>query len=153
VDATTVLITVYCLIDDWLAGQRLRQRTLADSEVLTHPVCRGVTGRRHRQGPVRALRRHDRDWFQALGRVHRTTVTRQAANLWAIKHRLRQNLLLQVECDPRVCLVDSVAVPICRFARADRCRRLRELAAWVTMRSPSRLTLACAPICGCAGQG
>jgi hypothetical protein len=37
-DATTLLITVYCLIDDWLAGRRLRQRgpqpTLADSEVL-----------------------------------------------------------------------------------------------------------------------
>jgi hypothetical protein len=27
-------------------------------------------------------------------------------------------------------MVDSVAMPICRFARAYRCRRLRELAAW-----------------------
>jgi hypothetical protein len=38
-DATTLLITVYCLIDDWLAGRRLRQRgpapTLSDGEVLT----------------------------------------------------------------------------------------------------------------------
>jgi hypothetical protein len=25
-DATTLLVTVYCLIDDWLAGRRLRQR-------------------------------------------------------------------------------------------------------------------------------
>jgi hypothetical protein len=25
-DATTLLITTYCLIDDWLAGRRLRQR-------------------------------------------------------------------------------------------------------------------------------
>ena len=35
-DATTLLITVYCLIDDWLAGRRLRQRgpnpVLSDSE-------------------------------------------------------------------------------------------------------------------------
>ena len=38
-DATTLLISVYCLIDDWLADRRLRQRApkpmLADSEVLT----------------------------------------------------------------------------------------------------------------------
>jgi hypothetical protein len=38
-DATTLLITVYCLVDEWLAGRRLRQRgpqpILSDSEVLT----------------------------------------------------------------------------------------------------------------------
>jgi Transposase DDE domain len=41
-----------------------------------------------------------------------------------------QHLLGQVRFDPAVLLVDSVAIPVCRFARADRCRRLRELAAW-----------------------
>jgi hypothetical protein len=25
-DATTLLITVYCLVDDWLAGRQLRRR-------------------------------------------------------------------------------------------------------------------------------
>jgi hypothetical protein len=55
---------------------------------------------------------------------------RQAANLWAVKAQLHQELLGQVDFDPQISLVDSVAVPICRFARADRCRRLRELAAW-----------------------
>jgi hypothetical protein len=38
-DATTLLITVYCLIDDRLAERQLRRRgpqpILADSEVLT----------------------------------------------------------------------------------------------------------------------
>jgi hypothetical protein len=38
-DATTLLITVFCLVDEWLGGRRLRQRApqpiLADSEVLT----------------------------------------------------------------------------------------------------------------------
>jgi hypothetical protein len=38
-EVTTFIVTVFCLIDEWLAGQRLRQRgpqpTLADSEVLT----------------------------------------------------------------------------------------------------------------------
>ncbi len=38
-DITTYLISVYCLVDEWLKGKRLRQRgsqpQLADSEVLT----------------------------------------------------------------------------------------------------------------------
>jgi len=38
-DHTTFMIKVFCLIDDWLKGKRLRQRgpqpKLADSEVLT----------------------------------------------------------------------------------------------------------------------
>jgi hypothetical protein len=50
--------------------------------------------------------------------VHRSSFARQAANLWAVKHCLRQHLLTEVEFDPQVCLVDSLAVPICRFARA-----------------------------------
>src|SRR4030095_717712 len=97
-DATTLLITVYCLIDDWLAGRRLRQRgpqpTLADSEVLTIACGGGVLG------------------------MHRGTLVRQAANLWAVKAQLHQELLGQVDFDPQISLVDSVAVPVCRFARA-----------------------------------
>jgi hypothetical protein len=54
----------------------------------------------------------------------------QAAGLWPVKHRLWQHLLTQIRFDPRVCLVDSVPIPICRFARAYRCWWLRELAAW-----------------------
>jgi hypothetical protein len=38
-ELTTFIVSVFCLLDDWLAGQHLRQRgpqpTLADSEVLT----------------------------------------------------------------------------------------------------------------------
>jgi hypothetical protein len=41
-DATTLLIMVYCQVDEWLAGRRLRQRgpkpILADSEVLASVV-------------------------------------------------------------------------------------------------------------------
>jgi len=133
-DATTLLITVYCLIDDWLAGRRLRQRgpqpTLADSEVLTIECVGEFLGIDTDKGLYEHFRRHWADWFPALGRVHRSTFVRQAANLWVVKQRLYQHLLSQVQYDPAVSLVDSVAVPICRFARAYRCRRLREQAAW-----------------------
>ena len=133
-DVTTFTVTVFCLIDDWLASQRLRQRgpapILADSEVLTIECVGEFLGIDTDTGLYQYFRRHWADWFPGLRLVHRTTFLRQAANLWAVKHRLHQHLLTQVEFDPAVSLVDSVAVPICRFARAYRCRRLRELAAW-----------------------
>jgi hypothetical protein len=133
-DATTLLITVYCLIDDWLAGRRLRQRgpqpILADSEVLTIECVGEFLGIDTDKGLYEHFCRYWGDWFPALGRIHRTTFVRQAANLWAVKQRLHQHLVTQVEFDPRLSLVDSVAIPVCRFARAYRCRRLRELAAW-----------------------
>ena len=39
------------------------------------------------------FRRHYGQWFPALRRVHRTTFTRQMANLWVLKKRLWRHLL------------------------------------------------------------
>ncbi|MFI6326250.1 IS982 family transposase [Nonomuraea sp. NPDC050556] len=133
-DITTFVITVFCLIDDWLADQRLRSRgpapTLADSEVLTIECVGEFLGIDTDVGLYQYFRRHWAAWFPALCRVHRTTFTRQAANLWATKQRLHQHLLDHVSYDPQISLIDSITIPICRFARAYRCRRLREVAAW-----------------------
>jgi hypothetical protein len=133
-DATTLLVTVYCLIDDWLAGRRLRQRgpqpILADSEVLTIECVGEFLGIDTDKGLFEHFRCHYRDWFPALGRIHRTTFTRQAANLWAVKAQLRQQLLSQVSFDPQVSILDSFPMPVCRFGRAYRCRRLAGLAAF-----------------------
>ena len=159
-DLTSFLVTVFCLIDDWLTSQHLHLRrrgprpVLADSEVLTIE-CAGEyldtdTGLYH------YFRDNWGEWFPALRRVHRTTFTRQAANLWAVKQRLYRHLLTQVQHDPAITLVDSVAIPVCRFARAYRCRRLRELAAWghdpVAKQTYLGLPWACARTCGCAGR-
>jgi Transposase DDE domain len=133
-DATTLLITVYCLIDDWLAGRRLRQRgpnpILADSEVLTIECVGEFLGIDTDKGLYDYFRRSWGDWFPALGRIHRTTFTRKAANLWAVKAQLRQQLLAQVSYDPAVSILDSFPMPVCRFGRAYRCRRLAGLAAF-----------------------
>jgi hypothetical protein len=135
-DVTTFLVTVFCLIDEWLVGQpgRLRQRgpkpTLADSEVLTIECVGEFLGIDTDSGLYTYFRRHWGEWFPGLLRVHRTSFLRQAANLWAVKQRLHRYLLTQLDCDPQLWIVDSAAVPICRFARAYRCRRLRELAGW-----------------------
>ena len=156
-DATTLLITVYCLIDEWLAGRRLRQRgpqpILADREVLTIKGVGSSGGIDTDKGLYEHFRRHWGDWFPALGRVHRTTFVRQAANLWAVKAQLRRQLLGRVGFDPQVSILDSFPVPVCRFGRADRCRRLAGLAAFGRDEGPSRPFTASAPTSGSAGPG
>jgi Transposase DDE domain len=133
-DTSTVLVTVYCLVDDWLKGQKLRQRgpapTVSDSEVLTIEIVGEFLSLDTDTGLFNYFRRHYADWFPALGEVSRTTFSRQAANLCPVKARLWQFLLGQLQLDPQLGLVDSFPLPVCRFARAYRCRRLRGWAAF-----------------------
>jgi hypothetical protein len=131
-DVTTFMITVYCFIDDWMKGKRLRQRgpqpTLNDSEVLTMEVVGECLGIDTETALYRHFRWHWADWFPGVREVERTTFTRQMANLWWVKAQLWQALLQHLTYDPHLAFVDSFPVPVCRFARAYRCRRLRDLA-------------------------
>lgn len=133
-DITTFMITVYCFVDDWLKGQRLRQRgpqpTLHDSEVLTMEIVGEFLGIDTDVALYRYFCRHWSAWFPRLQTVNRTTFTRQMANLWQVKDRLWQAVLQQTTYDPELAFVDSFPVPVCRFARAYRCRSLREWAAF-----------------------
>ncbi len=52
------------------------------------------------------------------------------ANLWAMKEKLWRELLDRIGFDPEVSLIDSFPVPVCRFARAYRCRVLAEESAF-----------------------
>ena len=158
-DLTTFLVTVFCLIDDWLAGQplRLRQRgprpTLADSEVLTIECVGEFLGIDTDTGLYEYFRRHWADWFPALGRVHRTSFVRQAA-----KGVGGQAPPAATPAHPG--RLRPAALAGRQRGRADLplrpCRSLPTAAGapppGATMRSPSRPTLGCAPICGCAGQ-
>jgi hypothetical protein len=133
-DLSTFIVSVFCLIDDRLQGRRLRQRgpepTLADSEVLTMEVVGEFLGIDTDEGIYAYFHRHYGEWFPALKEVHRTTFCRQAANLWAVKRTLWKHLLGRVRFDPKISLIDSSPVPVCRFARAYRCRRLAEESAF-----------------------
>lgn len=133
-DITTYLVSVYCLIDDWLKGRRLRQRgpqpRLSDSEVLTMEVVGEFLGIDTDQGLYTYFRRFFGDWFPALCQIDRTTFARQAANLWVVKEKLLADLSQQVPHDPLISVVDSFPMPVCRFARAPRCRRFAGLAAF-----------------------
>jgi Transposase DDE domain len=136
VDLSTFLITVFCVVDDWLEGEpKLRQRGphpgLADSEVLTIEIVGEFLGIDSEKDLFAYFRRHYGEWFPALQEVYRTTFTRQVANLWVAKERLCQHLLCrEIDFDPLFSLVDSFPVAVCRFARAYRCRILAEESAF-----------------------
>lgn len=137
-DLDTLIVTVFCLVDDALAaaldGKPVRQRgprpLLADAEVLTMEAIGEYLGMDQDKAIFAYFRCHYSHFFPALRRLHRTTFARQAANLWRVKEKLWQHLLKSLEVDRAVSLIDSFPVPICRFARATRCRRLRELSAY-----------------------
>jgi len=127
-DITTYLIGVFCLVDDFLKDKRLRQRgpqpTLSDSEVLTMEIVGEFLGIDTDSGLFRHFRRYYGDWFPALCQIDRTSFVRQAANLWAVKQALWAQLIRWIEHDPLIAITDSLPIPVCRFGRAYRCRRL-----------------------------
>lgn len=135
-DLSTFIITVFTLIDDWFQAThlRLRQRgpqpTLQDSEVLTIEVVGAFLGMSTDKEVFNHFRRHWGSWFPGLHHIHRTTYVRQSANLWQVKALLWQHLLGHIAMDPAFSIMDGFPVPVCRFARANRCRRLREHSAY-----------------------
>ena len=133
-DISTFIIAVFCLVDDQLKGRRIRQRgptpKLSDSEVLTIEIVGEFLRLDTDKALYRYFRRHYGEWFPALGEVHRTTFTRQAANLWKAKERLWHDLVALAPHDPTFAICDSMPLPACLFARAYRCRRFRGEAAF-----------------------
>ncbi len=129
-DLSTFIVSVFCLIDDQLKDLgRLRGRgpapTLFDSEVLTIEIVGALLGIDEDTKLFEYFQRHYAHYFPNLRCVHRTTFTRQAANLWKAKERLWQRLLAETPHDPGFALADSFPLPACLFARAYRCRRFR----------------------------
>lgn len=133
-DITTFMIAVFCLIEDFLSGRQLRARgpqpTLRDSEVLTMEVVGEFLGIDTESNIFTHFCRHYADWFPGLRQITRTTFTRQAANLWKVKQELWQIVAQAIPQDPYISIVDSFPVPVCRFARAPRCRSFGEVAAF-----------------------
>ena len=96
-DPDLVLTHIFCLVDDLLPRERLRQRgfapTLADSEVLTMELAGEFWGLEKESDLYRHFRWHFAHLFPALLQFDRTTFTRQMANLWAVKYLLWRRLL------------------------------------------------------------
>ena len=126
------IITCFCTIDEMmpmvLNDQRLRARgpapKLSDSEVITMEIVGSSLSLSQDKELFCSFQRHSMHFFPALRGLHRTTFVRQAANLWAIKERLWGWLRDEmVTYDTQLSIVDSVPVPVCRFARAPRAPR------------------------------
>ena len=129
-----MIIAVYCTVDDavkqllpQLPQGRLRQSgppaLLSESEVLTIEVMGLFLGHAQDSATYHYVRRHHHALFPVLSQVHRTTYTRQSANLWRLKEQVWQHLVNQLPHHAHLHFLDSVPLPVCRFARATFCRR------------------------------
>ena len=138
VDLDIFIITVYCVIDDAMQilfkDQKLRERgpnpLLTDSEVITMEIAGEYLGIDQDKEIFKYFRSHFASFFPALRQIHRTTFTRQAANLWQIKESLWQFITGLIQYDPSLAIVDSLPVPVCQFARAYRCQLFQGKAAF-----------------------
>ena len=137
-DLDDLIVATYCLIDEEVlvlaGGHRLRQRgpapVMSDAEVLTLEIIGEFLGLDGDAAIYTYFRRHYGGWFPALRCIHRTTFARQTANLLAWKELLWQRLVTRLPHDPHIALIDSFPIPVCRFARAHRCRLFRGEAAF-----------------------
>jgi hypothetical protein len=131
-----LIIATFCEMDDamnaclsQLPKARLRQRgskpTLSDSEVLTIEVIGAYLGLEQDSALHAYFVRHYSHFFPALRRLHRTSFTRQAANLCHFKEHLWQHFVAQTAHQHDFGLLDSMPLPVCRFARATFCHRFR----------------------------
>ena len=129
------IITVFCWVekhlDSLIEDRPLRQRgfapKLTDSEVITMEVVGEFLGLDTDVGIWKYFGRHWRPWFPQLG--SRTTFAQQAANLWVIKQRLHQQLLVDLGAvtDP-IHIVDGCPMPVWVLTRAPQCRWFPEVA-------------------------
>jgi Transposase DDE domain len=133
------IIACFCTLDDLLTqvlkGKRVRtcgpQPKLADSEVLTMEVVGSYLGLSQDQAIDEYFKRHSVHLFPQIASVHRSTFVRQAAHLWTIKEHLWCELPdKHISYDPTIAIVDSLPVPVCRFARSSRCVRFRGIASY-----------------------
>lgn len=141
-DLDDLIISMYVIIDDELKiahhrlhVARLRQRgpapKLADAEVLAIECTGEFLGIDCDKHIFAYFARHFGHLFPALTRTHRTTFLRQCANLWHLKEMIWRRIVAErAPADDRLHIVDSMPVPVCRFARAPFCRRLRGAAGY-----------------------
>lgn len=140
-DLDNFIITVFCCMDDALKEllaqlniTRVRQRgpapSLSDSEVLSIEVVGQHLGLSQDKAIFSYFRTHYSHFFPSLLHVHRTTFTRQSANLWAIKERVWHWFIQRIQHNEELAFVDSFPLPVCRFARVPDCKRMREISAY-----------------------
>ena len=126
------IIAVFCCVDDWLKcitqkypiQRRGFAPSLFDSEVITMEIVAEFQGIDADKAIWQYFRRH---WSALFPRLKsRSSLVRQAANLWQYKQLLQQRLAeyLGAGADG-VHLIDGIPIPLCCFTRACRCRSFK----------------------------
>lgn len=135
-DLSTFIIGVFDICEDFF-NQRgpIRGRgpapKLSDSEVVTMEIVAEFLGIDTDKGIYTYFKRHYPHYFPKIRELHRTTFTRQAANLWVIKehlwqHVLEHELVVGGEEEPLM-VIDSFPIPVCKKSRSYKCKVMREL--------------------------
>jgi hypothetical protein len=97
---------------------------LSDVEVLTIEIFDEWQGHCETKSIWRYTRQHWLEWFPQLCAYK--TFAKQCANLRWLKEKILSFLWPPGDCH----IIDGAPLPLCQFARAKRCRRLREWAAY-----------------------
>lgn len=137
------LLEAYCLIDqlckEVLPSGRLRQRgpdpVLSDAEAITIGIAGEFFGIDADKHIYAHFRRHYLAEFPALGRISRSSLARQLANLWHFMQQIQQRLLASFDLKDPVTqtilwLIDSFPLRVCRLKRAPACKRFKGVAAY-----------------------
>lgn len=133
------LLELYCLTDDALKQVMppggLRQRgfapRLSDAEVITIELAGEFWGFHTDKGIFQEFQQHYLAEFPALADIDRTTFVRQGANLAIITLHVLENITSRFPAPMAVdWLIDSMPMPVCRFARARQCRLFKGIAAY-----------------------
>jgi Transposase DDE domain len=140
VDLSTFIVAVFEVVDDFFEERGpVRRRgpapKLYDSELITMEIVGQFLGIDTEKGIYHYFKRHYPHYFPKMREIHRTTFTRQAANLWVIKEHLWQHVLERElgvlgggKEEPPLMVIDSFPIPVCKKSRSYRCKVMRELA-------------------------
>jgi hypothetical protein len=117
-----LIIEVYVRVDDFLKQLGpLRKRgfspKLSDAEVITMEIVGEILGFGSDKAIYDYFKHHWMDWFPHLG--HRTTFTRQCANLFCIKKQIRE-YLYEKHTKNDLLLFDGFPIPTCNPKRVRR---------------------------------
>jgi hypothetical protein len=119
----TLIVTVYVILDDLLRAMNHRtdgRARTSDSEVLTVGVIAACQFANHHERALCILR--------ALGYLSGPlSVSRFDRRFYALAHRLSDtvDLLATLLTTGTIFVIDSLPLPVCRRARAGRCRKVR----------------------------
>ncbi len=125
-DTEEAIIKIYCCIEEKLKGLKLRTRgfspKLTDAEVITMEIFGHLKHQNCTSWVYDYMRENWLEWFPNL--CSRSSFMKQSKGLSQIKEYLLKELF---PCNTILHIIDGLPLPICKYARAGRCKVLNEI--------------------------